>query len=163
MCQKRFSFEWIKPRRKRVSSFNPPGSKMMKMLFSNWRIKGNSSCFNALIEVTWINFEPFFKGGREKWRFKMLSSTIVTWSIDIHSQNFPYSFSDILMTVWVQWYAKYEGVYFLGLTNIFKGFDNFSKTEGVRWLVVYSRLLASNFTNCLASSQVFFTGFTILQ
>ena len=147
----------------RVSIFNPPGSKMMKMQFSKWRIKGNSSCFNALIEFTWINFEPFFKGGREKWRFKMLSSTIVTWSIDIHIQNFPYSFSDILMTVWVQWYAKYEGVYSLGLANIFKGFYNFSKTEGVCWLVVYSRLLASNFTNCLASSQVFFMGFTILQ
>ena len=47
---------------------------------------------------------------------------------------------DILMTVWVQWYAKYEGVYFLWLKSVFKGFDSFSKTEGVRWLVVYSRL-----------------------
>ena len=32
-------------------------------------------------------------------------------------------------------YAKYEGVYFLGLTSTFKGFENFSKTEGVHWLV----------------------------
>ena len=37
------------------------------------------------------------------------------------------------------WYAKYEGVYFLGFTSIFKEFENFSKTAGVHWLVCISR------------------------
>ena len=45
--------------------------------------------------------------------------------------------SDILMTVWVQWYAK--NVYILELTSILKGFDNISKIEEVHCLVVYSR------------------------
>ena len=49
-------------------------------------------------------------------------------------------FSDILMAVWVQWYAEKEGSYFLGLTSIFKGFDTFSKTGEVHCLVLYSRL-----------------------
>ena len=50
-------------------------------MFSKRQIKGKSSCLNGLIEFTPIN-EPFLKGGREKRRFKMLSSTIVTWNVD---------------------------------------------------------------------------------
>ena len=49
-------------------------------------------------------------------------------------------FSGILMTVWVHWYIKNEGVYFLGLKSIFKGFDSFTNTEGVHCLIVYLRL-----------------------
>ena len=52
-------------------------------MFSKRRIKAKSSCLNALIEFTPINVEPFLKGGSEKRRFKMLSSTIVTWNVDI--------------------------------------------------------------------------------
>ena len=84
------------------------------------------------MELTRINVEPFLEGGREKGRFKMLSSTNVTWNIDIPWVKFflPcfWCSNDSVSTVW---YAKYEGVYFLGFISIFKGFDNFSKTERV--------------------------------
>ena len=52
-------------------------------MFSKRRIKGKRFCLNALIEFIPINVELFLKGGREKRRFKMLSSTIVTWNVDI--------------------------------------------------------------------------------
>ena len=49
LCQKRCSFRWLNPRHKRVSNFNPSGLKMLKILFSNGRMKGKSFCLNALI------------------------------------------------------------------------------------------------------------------
>ena len=61
------------------------------------------------------------------------------FTLSMHSLKFN-PFSDILMAVRVQRYAKKERSYFLGLTSIFKGFDTFSKTGGVHCLVVYFRL-----------------------
>ena len=93
---------------------------------------------NALIEFSRKNVEPFLKEGREKEDLKC--SLLQMWlGIKVFLElkfSLPcfWCSNDSVSTVW---YAKYEGVYFLGFTSIFKGFDNFSKTAGVHWLVVY--------------------------
>ena len=56
LCRKRCSFRWLKPRRKRVSNFSPFGSKMLKILFYNGWIKGNSFCLNRLIASEFLKF-----------------------------------------------------------------------------------------------------------
>ena len=46
-CLNLCSFRWLKPKRKRVNSFNPSGAKMSRILFCTRRIKDN----NLLLKI----------------------------------------------------------------------------------------------------------------
>ena len=87
-------FRWLKPRRKRVRNFNPSRSKMLKILFSNGRMKGISFCLNALIVSEFLILGSRWNHSSsevgKKRRFRVLCSSVVAWNIDIFwVKNFP--------------------------------------------------------------------------
>ena len=75
--RKRCSFRWLKPRGKRVSNFNPYGSKMLKILFSNGRMKDNSLCLSVLIDSEFIILGSRWNdSSREAWEKEGLKNSI---------------------------------------------------------------------------------------
>lgn len=84
LCWKRCLFTWLKPKQKQVRNFNPSGTKMLKILLYNRRMKDNGSG---------SRWSYSYRDTVKKCRLEELCSTIVTWSLFISSIK-------ILLTLW---------------------------------------------------------------